>query len=168
MTVEPLQQRAADLLAALAAEGATLSVAESVTGGMLAAELTAVPGASGVFRGGVVAYATEVKLSALGVPDHLVRSAGVVSGEVAAAMAAAVRARLESTYALSSTGVAGPDRQEGKPPGTVHVAVAGPGAEEVLALSLIGDRHTIRRATCEAAIDLLHRRLAAAGTPEDW
>ncbi|MGH3368015.1 MAG: CinA family protein [Nocardioidaceae bacterium] len=168
MTAEPLHQRAADLLAALAAEGATLSVAESVTGGLLAAELTAVAGASGVFRGGVIAYATGVKRSTLGVPDQLVRSAGVVSSEMAEAMAAAVRERLDSTYALSSTGVAGPDRQEGKPPGTVHVAVAGPGANEVLALALTGDRHTIRRAACEAAIDLLHRRLAAAGTSEDW
>jgi nicotinamide-nucleotide amidase len=147
-------------LATLTSRGETLAVTESLTGGLLAATLTGVPGASAVFRGGVVAYASDVKTTMLEVPAATVREVGVVSAEVAEAMARGARAQLDSTYALSTTGVAGPDPQEGKPVGMVFVALAGPGgAVEVLALRLDGDRQTIRRETCREALALLRRTL---------
>jgi nicotinamide-nucleotide amidase len=186
VSTETLHAEAAALVATLTARADTLAVAESLTGGMLAASLTGVPGASAVFRGGVAAYATDVKTTLLDVPDEAVRSVGVVSAEVAEAMAHGARRRLGSTYALSTTGVAGPDPQEGKPVGTVFVAVAGPaepqdadpaapgggpggepGVATVLALRLAGDRQTIRVDTCVAALGLLRRTLDQAGTLGD-
>jgi nicotinamide-nucleotide amidase len=100
----------------------------------------------------------------LDVPEQAVRSVGVVSAEVAEAMADGVRRRLGSAYALSTTGVAGPDPQEGKEVGTVFVGLAGPGGAEVLDLRLTGDRQTIRVDTCLAALALLGRTLDRAGT----
>ena len=106
--------------------GETVATAESLTGGQLAALLTAAPGASATFLGGVVSYATEVKIDVLGVDPGLVERHGVVSAECARSMARGVRELMRSTYAVSTTGVAGPEEQEGKPPGTVYVGVAGP------------------------------------------
>ena len=103
---EPPAAAALDLLRAA---GATLATAESLTGGRLAALLTAVPGASAVYRGGVVAYASDVKVDVLGVPAAVVERYGVVSPECAGEMARAVRGLTGSTYGLSTTGVAGPD-----------------------------------------------------------
>ncbi|HEX5918310.1 MAG TPA: CinA family protein [Nocardioides sp.] len=153
---------AARVLEALAARGETLATAESLTGGLLSAQLTDVPGASRSFVGGVVSYATRVKVSLLGVPDVLVETYGVVSGECAGAMAQGARRALGATWAAATTGVAGPDEQEGKPVGTVWVAVAGPsgGVDRRLALSG-GDRLAIRRATCDAALELLEEQIAA-------
>lgn len=167
MSTEKLHGEAAALVAALTARAETLAVAESLTGGMLAAMVTGVPGASAVFRGGVTAYATDVKASLLGVPEEAVRLVGVVSAEIAGAMADGALRRLGATYALSTTGVAGPDPQEGKPVGTVFVAVAGPGVSQVLDLQLAGDRQTIRVDTCLAALGLLRRTLDQAGTEGD-
>ena len=110
----------------LRAGGHTLATAESLTGGRLAAHVTAVPGASQTYLGGVVAYATEPKASVLDVPNEVIDEHGVVSAECARAMASGVLALTGATYALSTTGVAGPDRQEGKAPGTVFVGIAGP------------------------------------------
>ena len=121
---DELYAEASHVLARLGAAGHTLAVAESLTGGLLAASLTDVPGASAVFRGGVCAYATDLKSALLDVPQDVVGAAGVVSGEVARAMARGARGRLAATYALGTTGVAGPDEQEGRPVGTVFVAVA--------------------------------------------
>ena len=98
----------------LAGRGETLATAESLTGGQLSARLTDVPGASRCFVGGVVSYATRVKVSLLGVPAEVVEEYGVVSEECAAAMAHGVRDRLAATYGLATTGVAGPDSQEGQ------------------------------------------------------
>jgi PncC family amidohydrolase len=154
-----LDDEAAAVLSGLAAAGHTLAVAESLTGGLLAATLTDVPGASEVFRGGVCAYATDVKTSLLGVPDALVRSEGVVSSAVAEAMARGARTRFASTYALSTTGVAGPDRQEGRPVGVVFVAVAGPGGIDSSRLQLDGTRQVIRLSTCLAVLGMLRRTL---------
>lgn len=154
-----LTDAAAHVLAVLGGRGETLTVAESLTGGMLAATLTGVPGASAVFRGGVVAYATDLKTGVLGVPAAVVDAAGVISAEAAEAMAQGARGRLRSTYALSTTGVAGPDEQERRPPGTVFVAVAGPGGVETLALRLPGDRAAVREGTCREALLLLGRTL---------
>jgi len=158
-----LFREAAAALETLSAAGQTLAVAESLTGGLLSATLTDVPGASAVFRGGVCAYSSDLKVALLDVPDDLVRSDGVVSASVAEAMARGARARLGSTYALSTTGVAGPDPQEGKPVGTVFVGVSGPEGTETQRLRLQGDREAIRQSTCLAVLGVLRRRLGAAG-----
>jgi nicotinamide-nucleotide amidase len=144
-----------DLLALLRAEGATLATAESLTGGRLAAEITSVPGASASYVGGVVAYATRVKQQLLGVPDAVVAEHGVVSTECASAMAAGVRDALGATWALSTTGVAGPDEQEGRPVGTVFVGLAGPDGARAVALSFGGDRAAVQDQTVARAIATL-------------
>jgi PncC family amidohydrolase len=123
-----------------------------MTGGLLGALLTGVPGASAVYVGGVVSYATEVKQDLLKVPDDVVRTDGVVSARCAEAMAAGVRDLIGSTYAVSTTGVAGPESQEGKPVGTVYVGLAGPDGSRSVPLQLAGDRAEIRESTCAAAI----------------
>ena len=130
----------------LRARGATVATAESLTGGRLAAMLTSVPGSSETFVGGVVAYATELKVSLLGVPPGVVERYGVVSAECARAMAEGARRATGATYAVSTTGVAGPGPQDGIPAGTVHVGVAGPGATTAVALELVGDRERGPRA----------------------
>ncbi|WP_432114189.1 CinA family protein [Streptomyces sp. S1] len=117
---------AARVLALLAERGQTLAVAESLTGGLVAAELTGVPGASASFRGSVTAYATALKHELLGVDGALLAERGAVDPEVASQMAAGVRARLGADWGIATTGVAGPDPQDGQPVGTVYVAVAGP------------------------------------------
>ena len=135
--------------------GATVATAESLTGGRLAALLTAVPGASDTFLGGVVSYATEMKVEVLGVPERIVDTHGVVSAECAVAMARGVRRLTGATYAVSTTGVAGPAEQEGKPPGTVFVGMAGPAGVAALSLELVGDRATIQDRTCSEALSAL-------------
>ena len=105
--------------------------------------------------GGVVSYATRVKVSVLDVPPDVVERHGVVSEECAVAMAHGVRRRLDATWGVATTGVAGPDQQDGQPVGTVWVAVAGAGLLETRRLALTGDRREIREATCEAALSLL-------------
>jgi PncC family amidohydrolase len=145
--------RATSVVEALRRHAETLATAESLTGGQLAVLMTEIPGSSEVYRGGVVAYATEVKLGVLDVPDHVVEQHGVVSAECALAMARGVRRLTEASYGVSTTGVAGPERQEGKPVGTVFVGVAGPGGREaVVALELVGDRAQIQDRTCDEAL----------------
>jgi nicotinamide-nucleotide amidase len=151
-TAQALAARCLDLLRSA---DQTLSTAESLTAGLVSATLAAVPGASDVLRGGVIAYAGEVKTSLLGVDAGLVATYGVVSGECAVAMARGATSVLGSTWGVSTTGVAGPDRQEDKPVGTVYVAVAGPGGVEFRALALEGDRQQIRASTVTACLDLL-------------
>lgn len=144
--------------ALLKERGATVAVAESLTGGLLGADLSDAPGASDTFLGGVVSYATEVKRAVLGVPEGV----PVISDECAAAMASGVRELLGSTYALSLTGVAGPAEQEGKPPGTVHVGLAGPHGAEARALRLPGDRVLVRSISVVSALNLLRLHLIGA------
>lgn len=139
----------------LRAVGGTLATAESLTGGRLAARLTGVVGASATYVGGVVSYATSVKEGLLGVPHSLVEEYGVVSSECALAMARGVAGATGSTYAVSTTGVAGPDSQDDKPPGTVHVGIVGPGVATALALELVGDRGEIQDRTCVEALSAL-------------
>jgi PncC family amidohydrolase len=145
----------------------TVATAESLTGGQLAARLTALPGSSASFVGGVVSYATEVKVDVLGVPAEVIDKHGVVSGECAVAMAEGVRDLLGTTYGVSTTGVAGPERQEGKEPGTVWIAVAGPAGAAPSRLQLEGGREDVQRAACEAALaaltDVLRREEPALG-----
>ena len=151
---ETIDELAGRLLDRLADNGQTVATAESLTGGLLAARLTAVPGASRSFVGGVVSYATRVKESALGVPRTVVEQHGVVSEACATAMAVGVRQRLDATWGLSTTGVAGPDAQEGHPVGTVWIAVAGPDGVRARLLQLEGSRPEIREATCREVLSV--------------
>lgn len=151
---------AADLVARLTAAGQTLAVAESLTGGLVAAALTDVAGASAVVRGGVVAYATDLKTRLLGVDEVLLAGVGAVDTDVAEQMASGVRSLMGATYGLATTGVAGPDQVDGKPVGTVYVAVAGPGSSRVKALSLSGDRGQIREQSVHAVLALLFEELS--------
>jgi PncC family amidohydrolase len=144
--------------------GATLATAESLTGGRLAALLTAVPGSSETYVGGVVSYATSMKIEVLGVPPEVVATHGVVSAECARAMAAGARRLSGATYAVSTTGVAGPGAQDGVPAGTVYVAVAGPGTVTALALELVGDRGVIQDRTCEEALSAVSAILSGEET----
>ncbi|MET0954234.1 MAG: CinA family protein [Aeromicrobium sp.] len=150
---------AEDAVMALRAAGATVATAESLTGGLVCAALVSVSGASDVVRGGVVAYAPELKTTLLGVDAGLVAERGTVDADVAAAMAVGVRDRLGATYGLATTGVAGPDPSEGKPPGTVHVAIAGPEGVETALLAMAGSRDDIRTGTVAALLSMLVARL---------
>ena len=146
------------MVATLTARQQHIAVAESLTGGLLAAALASVPGASVVFRGGIVAYATDLKASLLGVDQAVLDSCGAVSAETAQAMAAGARARLGATFGLATTGVAGPDPAEGKPVGTVYVAATrGDTAQRtrVRRLGLAGSRNDIRGQTVTEALALL-------------
>lgn len=156
MPVPPLPEQVHDLLRQCAA---TVTTAESLTGGRLAAALTAVPGASATYVGGVVAYATELKVSLLGVDAGLVVEHGVVSAQCAVAMARGVRALTGATYGVATTGVAGPAEQEGKPVGTVHVGWCGPTGEHSLALGLSGDRAGIVEQTLDHALAAIAEQL---------
>lgn len=143
---------AAGLLATLAARGETLAVAESLTGGLLAATIVDVPGASAVFRGGFVVYATDLKATLAGVDADLLAARGPVDPDVAAALAVGARDRCRADWGLATTGVAGPDPQDGKPVGTVYVGLAGPGGGTVRSLTLSGDRDAVRAAAVDAAL----------------
>ncbi len=143
--------------AILTTTGATLGLAESLTGGLAASRLVNVPGASGWFRGSVVSYASEVKFEVLGVPHG-----PVVSEPAARAMADGARRVLGADIGLSITGVAGPDRQDGEPPGTVFVGLARPGRDtEAFGFNVPGDRDRVRQYATIAALDLLRRTLRA-------
>jgi PncC family amidohydrolase len=152
---------AADVVRRLRERGLTLATAESLTGGGVGSALTSVPGVSAVYVGGVISYATRVKVDLLGVPIEIVHGDGVISAPCARAMASGVRRVLSADIGVSTTGVAGPDPQEGKAAGTVFVAVADDRGESVRALQLDGDRATIRAATTQAALALLGERISA-------
>lgn len=154
---------AAEVHRLLAQHGATVAVAESLTGGLLGAALTTTPGSSATFRGGLIVYATDLKETLAGVPGPLLEAEGPVSAHVAAALAAGARDRLGATYGVGVTGVAGPDPQNGQPVGTVHLAVAGPAEGEVRSLRCEGDREQIRAATVGAALSLLADAVGGRG-----
>ncbi len=160
MTATGEAQPAAGVIEALARRGETLAVAESLTGGLLAATLVDVPGASRVFRGGLVVYATDLKATLAGVPSDLLERVGPVAAEVAAALALGARERCGATWGLATTGVAGPEPQNGIPAGAVYIALSGQSGESaVRRLDLTGDRPAIRTATVAAALDLLSAAL---------
>jgi nicotinamide-nucleotide amidase len=146
--------------------GETVSVAESLTGGLLGATLTGTPGASDVFAGGIVAYATSLKTQLLDVPAEVVQREGVVSAAVAGAMAAGVRRTLGTTYGLALTGVAGPAEQDGQPVGTVHIGLATPTGGLVRSVRLPGDRSRIRLFASVSAVNLLRLHLVGAAPVE--
>lgn len=152
---------AADVVRELTARGLTVATAESLTGGGLGETLTSAPGASAAYVGGVICYATRVKVELLGVPLDIVHEDGVVSERCARAMAAGARRVLAADLGVSTTGVAGPDRQEGKPVGTVYVALADADGEEVQGFRLAGDRTEVRAGTTQAALAMLVRRISA-------
>lgn len=148
---------AADLVHRLVARGWTAAAAESLTGGLLLSTLISVPGASACVRGGVVAYATPLKHSLLGVDAALLEAEGAVHPEVARQMAvgACTAASVDGAAAdvgIATTGVAGPASQDGRPVGTVYVAVSTPGGTRVEALSLTGTRAEIRAEATRAAL----------------
>jgi len=147
------------VVARLAAAGHTVAVAESLTAGLVGATLTEVAGSSAVFRGGLHVYATDLKASLAGVPQELLDEHGAVSAPTAESLAEGVRSCLGATYGLALTGVAGPDPQEGHPPGTLHVAVAGPAGTVSRTLCLPGDRSRVRLLSVTAGLDLLRRQL---------
>ncbi len=152
----PADVEVADAVPRLLRErGQTVGCAESLTGGELAATLSGPAGSSTVFAGAVVSYATDVKRSLLGVT-----ASQVVSAECAVQMALGVRDLLRVDWALATTGVAGPDRQEDQPVGTVHLGIAGPSGARSVQLALGGDRSSIRRAACAGALYLLFTELA--------
>jgi nicotinamide-nucleotide amidase len=134
----------------LASRRETVGCAESLTGGALADLLSGTPGASATFVGGVVSYATRVKRDLLGVT-----AAQVVSADCASQMALGAQKLLRVDWAVATTGVAGPDKQDDKAVGTVYVAVAGPHGVGVRRLALSGDRAAIRNGACEAALEAL-------------
>lgn len=153
-------------MARLTESGQTVACAESLTAGLVAATIADTPGASVVLLGGVVAYAAQVKTLLLDVPAELIARVGTVDPAVAVAMAEGVCRRLGSTWGLSTTGVAGPGPSEGKPPGTVHVAVAGPRGTVTRLLELNGTRAQIRSATVDAVLRLAVDEMGATlGTP---
>jgi nicotinamide-nucleotide amidase len=142
-------------------QGRTVGAAESCTGGLVAAKLTSVPGASDVFRGGIVAYENSVKLAQLRVPEATLAAHGAVSAQTAAAMAAGARRSLESDLAVAVTGIAGPEGGTAeKPVGLVYLHAAGPDGELARELRLPGDREAIRRRATAAALHLLRELLA--------
>ena len=156
---------AANLIATLTERGMTVGVAESLTGGLLVAELIRPPGASAVVRGGIVAYNTELKHSLLGVDVSVLAVHGPVHPDVARQMAAGVRAALTveglpADIGISTTGVAGPDPQGGQPVGTVFVGIAIGIEIHVLELAFEGDREAIRSAVVYESLLELTRLLA--------
>jgi nicotinamide-nucleotide amidase len=149
----------ADLVTRLRRLGQTVATAESLTAGMVAAELTSVPGSSAVLRGGLIVYATELKAQLAGVDRQLLADHGPVHPDVAAQLARGARERCGATWGLGLTGVAGPDPQDGIAPGTVYVAVAGPPGVEVRRLRLSGDRQHVRTGSVVAVLELLRECL---------
>lgn len=147
-----------EVLAAL--QGKTLVTAESCTGGGIGAALTAVPGSSSVYKGGIISYTNWVKHHLLGVDEALLETVGAVSAPVAEAMARGARQALQADVAVSVTGLAGPDGDErGNPVGTVYLGLSLPGETLVRRLALGGDRPRIRLLAASTALDMIRRHL---------
>ena len=137
----------------------SISCAESITGGALTAALVSVSGASDVLLGSIVAYSKEIKISQLGLSAELINDKGLVSKEVAIAMAKGARQRLGSSWAISSTGSAGPTALVGSSPGEIWIAILGPDRQESVKLSLNGARQEVISGAVESALTLLERIL---------
>ncbi|KAK3903062.1 putative competence/damage-inducible protein CinA [Staphylotrichum tortipilum] len=175
-STETLPDIASEVIALLRATGETVGVAESLTAGGVMAALTSVPGASAAFRGGVVSYATELKRTLLGVDAGLIAREGVIHGDVAAQMAEGARratstdegeevggAAVTTTWGVGTTGVAGPDMQDGKPVGTVYIGIASPRGSRAWGPFLFpGPRERVREATVLEALSRLREALVDA------
>lgn len=151
---------AGELLTALADRAQSIATAESLTGGLLCATLTDVPGASAVVRGGLIVYATDLKQSLAGVDGDLLTAHGPVHPAVAESLAQGARGRCDAVWGIGVTGVAGPAEQDGNPAGTVYIGVAGPGVSTSRTRHLPGDRDRVRQATVRVAIELLLEHVA--------
>jgi nicotinamide-nucleotide amidase len=157
-----IQVAAAAAVHALVERRQTLATAESLTGGLVAATVVEIPGVSTVYRGGLVVYATDLKHSLAGVPEQLLADRGPVDPDVAGDLAAGVRERCGADWGLATTGVAGPEPQDGVPVGLVYVAVAGPAGRAVRELRLDGNRDHVRTAAGTAVLSLLVDELRKA------
>jgi nicotinamide-nucleotide amidase len=143
--------------------GATVAVAESLTGGLLLAALTETPGASLSVRGGLVVYATDLKAQLAGVDADLLAERGAVDPDVAIALARGVRDRLHASIGIGVTGVAGPDPQDGQPVGTVFGATSSVQGDQAWRWTFLGDRQEIRAAAVQACVGLLEELVADLG-----
>lgn len=163
MIVDP-----AVVIAALRRRGETVATAESLTGGLVCAELTSVPGSSAAVRGGLIVYATDLKATLAGVADHILERHGAVHPAVAAQLATGARLRCAADWGIGLTGVAGPDPQDGVAPGTVYIALAGPcNVLDVRKTGLAGDRAGVRAAAVGTALAMLWERIATENPPID-
>ncbi len=156
----PTQFPAQSIIETLTSRGQTLAVAESLTGGGLGLALTQVPGASAVFLGGIISYTTEVKVRELGVAQSIIDQYKVVSEEVAIEMAEGAKNKFATTWAISTTGVAGPGDYQGVREGTVWIAIRGP-INQSLTLTLDGGRDGVRQGAISSAIGTFARILSA-------
>lgn len=156
-----MNELAGRVVGACRSRGLTLATCESLTGGLLGAALTSVPGASAVYRGGLITYATDLKAALADVDRTRLAIHGPVDEQVACQMALGARARCGADWGIATTGVAGPDPQDGVPVGTVWIALAGPETKVAQTraelLHLAGDRAQIREAAVEAALAMLLR-----------
>lgn len=155
----PTKAHAQSIIKNLSASGETVSVAESLTGGGLGHALTQIPGASQVFIGGIIAYTEDVKVNLLGVPRTLIDQFTVVSEEVAVAMANGALEKFGTTWAISTTGIAGPGDYLGIREGTVWIAIAGP-INQTLQLTLDSGRDGVRQGAISSAIGNFARILS--------
>lgn len=146
------------LVATLRERAETVATAESLTGGLVVAALTSVPGSSAVVRGGVVVYATPLKAQLAGVDPAALAEHGPVHPLIAEQLADGARVACGSTWGIGLTGVAGPDPQDGTEPGVVHLAVSGAGHTIVRTIGIDGNRHQVRSGAVRAAFDLLNAR----------
>jgi nicotinamide-nucleotide amidase len=156
----PTQFPAQSIIETLTSRGQTLAVAESLTGGGLGFALTQVPGASAVFLGGIISYTTDVKVRELGVGQSVIDQYKVVSEEVAIEMAEGAKNKFATTWAISTTGVAGPGDYQGVREGTVWIAIRGP-INQSLTLTLDGGRDGVRQGAISSAIGTFARILSA-------
>jgi PncC family amidohydrolase len=160
---DQLTELAARLGARCVARGVSVATAESCTGGLVAHLITEVPGSSAYFPGGIVAYADEVKRRELGVPESVLEAHGAVSAQTAIAMAEGVREQFGTDLGVGVTGIAGPDGgSEAKPVGLVYIAVAGLGVPDVRRFLWVGDRRENKRASAQAALEMLVERISGA------
>ncbi|MGC5017773.1 CinA family protein [Micromonospora sp. DT47] len=163
----PVGSPAAAVVHRLHERGQTLATVESLTGGLLSASIVEIAGVTGIFRGGLVTYATELKSALAGVPEGLLAERGPVDPDVAVALAEGGRRRCGADWGLATTGVAGPEPQDGKPVGLVYVAAAGPHGAVVRQLDLDGGRDHIRAAAVIEALRLLAEWIHAADAAQD-
>ncbi|MEC7103440.1 MAG: CinA family protein [Actinomycetota bacterium] len=148
----PLDGLAERLVQRLRERSWSIATGESLTAGLVSSTIASVPGCSAVFRGAIVAYAPEVKTEVLNVPVELLRQ-GIVTEEVARALAQGARSRLGATVGIGTTGVAGPDDHDGMPVGTACIAVCSPWGERVRTVRVTGDRSQVRHAVTQAAME---------------
>jgi len=147
-----LDQLAERLVQRLRERSWSIATGESLTAGLVSSTIASVPGCSAVFRGAVVAYAPEIKTEVLNVPVELLRK-GIVTEEVALALAQGARSRLGATVGIGTTGAAGPDDHDGMPAGTACIAVCSPSGERVRTVHITGDRSQVRHAVTQAAVE---------------